>query len=107
MVYEQTTQLKAVDLEDAAAITLVGTDVERIVTGFRSIHEVWAAPLDIAIAVYLLERQIFIACIVPAVIATCTTPPYISVQINLTMGSLYLGHYESFEVVKTTPKGVD
>jgi len=52
----------------------MGTDVERIVYGFRFIHELWAAPIDICIAVYLLERQVFIACIVPAVILGGNSP---------------------------------
>lgn len=47
----------------------MGTDVERIANGFREIHELWACPLDIGIAVYLLERQVGVACLVPTVIA--------------------------------------
>ncbi|SPO04398.1 related to ABC multidrug transporter [Cephalotrichum gorgonifer] len=68
LTFYQTTRSRKVDLGEITAITLMGTDVERIVTGFRHIHELWAAPIDMAIAVYLLQRQVFIACIVPAVI---------------------------------------
>jgi hypothetical protein len=47
----------------------MGTDVERIASGFREVHELWGCPIDIGIAVYLLERQVGVACLVPSVIA--------------------------------------
>ena len=57
-----------VDLEDISAITLMGTDVERVVFAFQSIHELWSSILDISIAIWLLERQLSVACIAPVVI---------------------------------------
>ncbi|KAJ5727128.1 multidrug resistance-associated protein [Penicillium malachiteum] len=66
---QKTTQVKAIDLQDRAALTLMGTDVERIVTGFRSIHELWASPIEIVIGIWLLARQVGVASVVPAVIA--------------------------------------
>ena len=67
LTFHQTVHSRSVDLGKITAIALMGTDVERILTGFRFIHELWAAPLEIMLAVYLLERQVFIACVVPAV----------------------------------------
>lgn len=32
-------------------------------------NDIWASPIEVAIALWLLEREIGIACIVPAVIA--------------------------------------
>jgi hypothetical protein len=46
----------------------MGTDVERIASGFRLIHEMWASLIEIGVAIYLLERQVGVACIVPALI---------------------------------------
>ena len=57
-----------VDLEDISAITLMGTDVERVVFAFQSIHELWSSILDISIAIWLLQRQLSVACIAPVVI---------------------------------------
>ncbi|GKZ49169.1 hypothetical protein AbraIFM66951_001569 [Aspergillus brasiliensis] len=68
-VYNQTYHLKARDISDSAAITLMGTDVERIVQSQKTIHETWASVLEVAIAIWLLERQLLIACVVPAIIA--------------------------------------
>lgn len=74
MIYRQTTRLKASDFKSKTAITLMGTDVERIVTSSKSIHEIWASPLEVAFGLYLLERQVGVACLVPAVISICMFP---------------------------------
>ncbi|KAL4798804.1 P-loop containing nucleoside triphosphate hydrolase protein [Aspergillus venezuelensis] len=68
LIHQHTVNSRAVDLGETTAITLMGTDVERIVNGFKVFHELWASLLDIAIAIYLLERQVGAACLVPAVI---------------------------------------
>lgn len=47
----------------------MGTDTERIVSSFRSIHEIWGSLVDISIAIWLLEREVFVACLVPAIIS--------------------------------------
>ncbi|KAH8892336.1 ABC transporter [Thozetella sp. PMI_491] len=65
LIYRHTVQTRAVDLGEITAVTLMGTDVERITTGFKSIHELWSSVIDIAIATYLLERQVQIVCFVP------------------------------------------
>ncbi|KXG52764.1 ABC transporter, integral membrane type 1 [Penicillium griseofulvum] len=69
LIHKQTVNARAVDLGETTAITLMGTDVERIASGFREVHELWGCPIDIGIAVYLLERQVGVACLVPSVIA--------------------------------------
>ncbi|KAJ5728595.1 multidrug resistance-associated protein [Penicillium malachiteum] len=69
ILQQKTTQVKAIDLQDRAALTLMGTDVERIITGFRSIHELWASPIEVGIAIWLLARQVGVASVVPAVLA--------------------------------------
>ncbi|KAI1281157.1 ABC transporter [Xylaria sp. FL0933] len=53
---------------DTAAVTLMGTDVERIYTGLRLMHEVWASLIQIAIAAWLLYRQIGLAFLAPLVV---------------------------------------
>lgn len=68
MIYRQTTILKASSMKDNEAITLHGTDVEVIVSSIKVIHETWASLLEVGVALWLLERQIFTACVVPAVI---------------------------------------
>lgn len=69
LIFTQTTQLKASDVVDSAALTHMGTDTERIVSNLRNIHEIWATVLEVGVAVWLLERQINVSCVVPGVIA--------------------------------------
>ncbi|RAH47723.1 P-loop containing nucleoside triphosphate hydrolase protein [Aspergillus brunneoviolaceus CBS 621.78] len=68
-VYSRTLELGAADQGGTSALTLLGTDVERIATGLRDVHETWASPIDIGLAVWLLGRQLAISCIVPVVLS--------------------------------------
>lgn len=52
-----------------AAVTLMSTDVERITDGLRPLHDFWASIIQIGFSLYLLERQMGVACVVPIVIA--------------------------------------
>lgn len=61
-------------LKDSEAITLIGTDVERIVSNLRNVHEIWASVLEVGVAIWLLEREIWIACLVPLVISLGNSP---------------------------------
>ncbi|KAJ6086438.1 hypothetical protein N7467_005352 [Penicillium canescens] len=69
LIYRQTTKLRSGDFKDKPAITLMGTDVERIVSTLHALHEVWAAPLEVGVGIFLLERQLGVACLIPAVIS--------------------------------------
>ncbi|RAH67341.1 P-loop containing nucleoside triphosphate hydrolase protein [Aspergillus aculeatinus CBS 121060] len=68
-VYSRTLELGAADQGSTSALTLLGTDVERIATGLRDVHEIWASPIDIGLAVWLLGRQLAVSCIVPVVLS--------------------------------------
>lgn len=70
LVYRQTTKLQARDFKDKTSITLISTDVERISYRIRGIHEAWMAPIQVAIAIFLLERQLGVACLIPTVISS-------------------------------------
>lgn len=69
IVYNQTVRLKASDMKESQAITLMGTDVERIATTLRVIHESWGAIIDVVVAIWLLERQISVAAIGPVLLS--------------------------------------
>uniref|UniRef100_A0A093V8Q9 Multidrug resistance-associated protein 1 n=1 Tax=Talaromyces marneffei PM1 TaxID=1077442 RepID=A0A093V8Q9_TALMA len=68
-IFEKTLQVNAAVTNDKAAVTLMSTDVDRIVNGLREIHELWANAIQIVIATYLLELELKYACVVPAVVA--------------------------------------
>ena len=65
LTYDQTLKLRPDSLANSAAITLMGTDVERIVTSLRTIHELWASPVEVGVALWFLERNLGISCLVP------------------------------------------
>ncbi|KAJ5675349.1 multidrug resistance-associated protein [Penicillium macrosclerotiorum] len=114
MIYAHTTELKSRDVKDTAALTLMGTDVERIVESLKSLHETWASIVEVAVALFLLERQIFLACLVPACIcmvcasaagpvSTRTAPAQKAwverVQIRLAVTSAFLGNMKAVKML--------
>jgi ATP-binding cassette subfamily C (CFTR/MRP) protein 1 len=44
--------------DESAALTLMSTDIDRIVARMQNMHEVWARPVEIAIRVWLLSMQL-------------------------------------------------
>lgn len=72
LVYEKTMKARTVDLGETTAIALMGTDVERIGQNFQSIHEIWASIIEIGVAIWLLERQVFLACLAPVAVIVST-----------------------------------
>ncbi|KAF4816934.1 ABC transporter FUM19 [Colletotrichum siamense] len=67
-VYRKTTVLKLSAADDSAALTLMNADVERFKGGIQHFHEYWANPIEIAIACWLLERQIGAAFVSPIIL---------------------------------------
>ena len=68
LVYQRIVQTRAVDQGEITGVSLMGTDIQRIASSLRLLHEVWASLLDIAIACWLLEQQLYLACIAPIIL---------------------------------------
>ncbi|KAI1080070.1 ABC transporter [Whalleya microplaca] len=68
LIYQETMKARTVDLRETTAIALMGTDVERIGQNFQSIHEIWASVIEIGVAIWLLEQQVFLACLAPVAV---------------------------------------
>lgn len=71
-IYNKTLVLESSEVNPAAALTLISTDIETIKDGIVRLHEVWASPIEIALAIYLLNRQLGAASSVPAGFAIST-----------------------------------
>ncbi|KAI9691603.1 MAG: hypothetical protein M1822_007674 [Bathelium mastoideum] len=56
-------------VDPAASLTLMSADIERITTGWQTMHEIWANIIEAALAIYLLERQLGVACVLPLAVA--------------------------------------
>lgn len=71
MLTRKTTDLSVRDVDPAASLTLMSADVERIVQGWQTMHEMWANLAEIAVAIVLLEGQLGISCLVPVGVSIC------------------------------------
>ena len=68
LIYEKTLKTSIVVGDDSEAITLMSTDVERIVQGLFGLYESWSTALQVAIAAYLLQREIGFPFFLPIVL---------------------------------------
>lgn len=69
MLYKKASSLNLNEADPANSLTLMSADVERITQGWQTMHEIWANSAEIGLAIYLLERQLGISCIVPVCVA--------------------------------------
>ncbi|PQE21513.1 ABC multidrug transporter protein [Rutstroemia sp. NJR-2017a BVV2] len=73
VIYNVTLTLDANSTDDSAAVTLMSTDIERIGIGFSTVDSLWAGPIEAGIAVYLLQRELGLACIAPVIVSLACT----------------------------------
>ena len=78
-IYRKTTEISLTALDNSAAVTLMSTDVERIINGLRLMHEFWANLIQVVIATYLLQRELGVACVAPIAVSIgmFPVPPFI------------------------------
>lgn len=69
MLYNKVTDISIKDVDVASSITLMSADIERIVTGMQTAHEIWSNSLEVALAIFLLSRQLGVACAIPVGVA--------------------------------------
>lgn len=65
LISDTTLLLDATSSSDSAAVTLMSTDVDRIIAGLEYCDFLWASPIEIAVALYLLWREIGLSCLMP------------------------------------------
>ncbi|RHZ69032.1 hypothetical protein CDV55_100004, partial [Aspergillus turcosus] len=70
LICDKTLRLSLVEAEKSASLTLMSTDIERIGQGLQFVHEIWATPVEFAVAIYLLAREVGLGCLAPVV--TCS-----------------------------------
>lgn len=66
-IFQKTVELNSTHL-DTSVLTLMSTDIERIQGGLSAIHDLWALPIQITIASWLLYRQLGPAFVAPLVV---------------------------------------
>jgi ATP-binding cassette subfamily C (CFTR/MRP) protein 1 len=55
-------------LDESAALTLMSTDIDRLTVSLANFCEIWARVIEMAIGIWLLERQIGWVCVAPIVL---------------------------------------
>lgn len=78
IIYRKTGTLSLRDVDPAASMTLMSADMERIVQGWQTMHEIWANFVEVGVAIYLLERQMGVACVVPVAVSI-RKPPFLPI----------------------------
>ncbi|KAH0431618.1 ABC transporter [Colletotrichum camelliae] len=74
LIYEKVVQSPSTQVGDSAAMTLIGTDVERICeTWHLAVAESWASVIQLGFAVWLLQMQIGAVCVTPVIVALVAT----------------------------------
>ncbi|GAB1735972.1 hypothetical protein NU219Hw_g6029t1 [Hortaea werneckii] len=72
-ICEKSLRLPDDEANKQSAITLISADTERINLGLRNMHEVWANIIELAVAIYLLQREVGAIAVVPLFIAAACT----------------------------------
>lgn len=71
LIYEQTVLLKDGAFDESSAVTLMGSDVDRIADCLEHLNECWSRSLEIIIGVPLLTLQLGWVSIMPLVVVFC------------------------------------
>ncbi|OTB09427.1 hypothetical protein M426DRAFT_18072 [Hypoxylon sp. CI-4A] len=72
-IYTKTIEARISNEEEKASLTLMSTDVEKVMLGFRFLHEFWANLIEVALASWLLYNYIGPAFVAPIVIVLICT----------------------------------
>ncbi|KAI1196741.1 P-loop containing nucleoside triphosphate hydrolase protein [Nemania serpens] len=97
MIFDVSLKLSASALEKSTAVTLMSTDIDRIVYGLEDFDNLFAAPIEIGLAIYLLYRDLGLASLIPVIIA---------IYLVSTVGAFVIGKVTS-RAQKTWIEAVD
>ena len=70
-VYTKATELQSLARDEAAALTLMSTDIERVTEGIEKMHDVWADMLQTGLGCWLLQRKLGAAFLAPLINVVC------------------------------------
>lgn len=107
-VYRKLTAVTSAQAENAA-VTLMSTDVERVTQGLRVFHEAWANLVEVAIAVWLLQRELHMGSIAPVAIAIGKQAEGLRdfVRSPTDFSSMFSGHFMRQQVHNASSESVD
>lgn len=68
LIYDHSMSLREGQYDESAVITHMSTDVDMIARSLEQANELWARIVEIAIGIWLLERQLGAVCIAPVLV---------------------------------------
>ncbi|KAI0160796.1 hypothetical protein GGR57DRAFT_456312 [Xylariaceae sp. FL1272] len=60
-LHSKTTEIDPAHYDMSAPVSLMSTDMERIIQGCKDLHEIWGNCAHVAVAIYLLYRDMLLA----------------------------------------------
>ncbi|KAJ5715595.1 ABC transporter integral membrane type 1 [Penicillium malachiteum] len=72
MMYRHITVMRDSDVESSSPVTMMNADIERITSGLRYIHDLWACLIEIPVVLWLLWRQLGISNVAPIAVVIVT-----------------------------------
>lgn len=73
LIYTKTLDLSIMSLDESVVVSLMSTDTESICQSVAILHELWASPIESAVAIFLLYRQLGLAALAPVVVGIIAT----------------------------------
>jgi hypothetical protein len=76
-IFNRVLTLEADAAKASAAVTLMSTDIDGIMYGLETVHEIWGSIIDLGIGIYLLSRFVGAATflvVIPTILTTIGTP---------------------------------
>ncbi|KAI0881278.1 ABC transporter [Annulohypoxylon maeteangense] len=73
LIYERVLHVQSRTYDETAAVTLMSTDVDRVVFSLESLNEVWARVIEVAVGITLLALQLGWVCIVPIIVVVVSS----------------------------------
>lgn len=68
LLYDKTLDLSITAKDPTAAMSLMSTDIERMIDSLTLFHDIWAGLVELAVAMYLLYLNLGSACYAPAIV---------------------------------------
>ena len=68
-IFQKATELNIAAMDSSTSVTLMSTDVERIVRGLLDMHEFWANIIQVGFCTWLIQIELGLACLVPIGVA--------------------------------------
>ena len=69
MLFAKVASLDIRNVDPGSSTTLMSADIERVTTGWATIHDLWACVIEVGLAIYLMELQLGAACGIPIAVA--------------------------------------